>query len=125
MGFLVSPSPTDNVCDVPHRRALGLNGITSHTNHLTDTRHATIGATQYCRLSDSLVHCRPYPVSKEWCPSTHPTRSEEIRERALMLSRSDGALERSIALVELCRDGMLLPLRSAAGHTTKHGHIGT
>lgn len=24
MGFLVSPSPTDNVCDVPYRRALGL-----------------------------------------------------------------------------------------------------
>jgi len=80
MGLLVSPSPADHVCDVPYRRALGLNGITSHTNHLTDTRHATIG---------------------------------------------DGAPERSIALVKLRRDEMLLPLRSAAGHTTKHGHIGT
>jgi DMSO/TMAO reductase YedYZ heme-binding membrane subunit len=74
MGFLVSPSPTDNVCDVPHRRALGLNGITFYTNHLTDTRHATIGATQYCRLTDSLVHCRPYPVSKEWCPLDTPDK---------------------------------------------------
>jgi hypothetical protein len=37
MGFLVSPSPTDNVCDVPHRRALGPNSIISHANLFTDT----------------------------------------------------------------------------------------
>ncbi|KAK7177853.1 hypothetical protein PSPO01_16096 [Paraphaeosphaeria sporulosa] len=61
MGFLVSPSPTDNVCDVPHRRALGLNGITSHTNHLTYTRHATIGATQYSS------HRQPRPLSPLSC----------------------------------------------------------
>ncbi|KAF1922515.1 uncharacterized protein M421DRAFT_355399 [Didymella exigua CBS 183.55] len=36
MGFLASPSPSDKVCNVPHRRALGLNSITSHANHFTD-----------------------------------------------------------------------------------------
>ena len=42
-----------------------------------------------------------------------------------MRSRLDGTHERSIALVELRYDEMLLPLRSAAGHTTEHSHIGT
>lgn len=42
-----------------------------------------------------------------------------------MLSISDSALEQSIALVGLRRDEMLLPLRSAAGYTIKHGYIGT
>ena len=97
-----------------------LNGITSHTNHFTDTRHAIIGATQYYRLTDSLVHCRSYPVSKGVVPFR-----QEIHARALLLSRLDSTLKWSIALVELRHDEMMLPLRSAAGHTTKHGHIGT
>ncbi|KAJ6276467.1 hypothetical protein J3E71DRAFT_357460 [Bipolaris maydis] len=42
MGFLASPSPSDNVCNVPHGRALELNGIISHANYLTDTRHAIV-----------------------------------------------------------------------------------
>jgi hypothetical protein len=42
-----------------------------------------------------------------------------------MLSRLDGTHERSIAPVELRHDEMLLPLRPAAGHTTKHSRIGT
>ena len=42
-----------------------------------------------------------------------------------MLSRLDDSHERSIALVELRYDEMLLPLRSAAGHTTQHSRIGT
>ncbi|KAF2844386.1 hypothetical protein T440DRAFT_327749 [Plenodomus tracheiphilus IPT5] len=37
MGFLASPSPFDNVCDVPHRRALRLNSIIPHANLFTDT----------------------------------------------------------------------------------------
>jgi hypothetical protein len=42
-----------------------------------------------------------------------------------MPSKLGGTHERSIALVDLRRDEMLLPLRLVAGHTTKHGHIGT
>jgi hypothetical protein len=42
-----------------------------------------------------------------------------------MLSKFDNTHERSIDLVELHHDEMLLPLRTAAGHTTQHGHIGT
>jgi hypothetical protein len=68
MGFLVSLSPTDNACDVPHRRAFGLNGITSHANILTDTRHATIiGANTNLQITR-----QPRPLSlhvlREWCP---------------------------------------------------------
>ncbi|KAF5844369.1 hypothetical protein GGP41_004492 [Bipolaris sorokiniana] len=47
MGSLASPSPSDNICKVPHRRAFELNGIISHANHLTDSWHATIGAAIY------------------------------------------------------------------------------
>ncbi|KAH7108873.1 hypothetical protein B0J11DRAFT_602078 [Dendryphion nanum] len=76
------------------------------------------------------INRQPRPLSPPLCrrggvPSTHSTRSEEIRARALMLSRLDGTPQRSICLAELRHDEMLLPLRSAAGHTTKHGHIGT
>jgi hypothetical protein len=67
MGFLVSPSLTDNVYDVPQQRAFGLNGITSHANILTDTRHATIGANTYLRITR-----QPRPLSlhmlREWYP---------------------------------------------------------
>jgi hypothetical protein len=42
-----------------------------------------------------------------------------------MLSRVDGAHERSIGLVKLRHDKMLLPLRSAAGHTTPHSRMET
>ena len=42
-----------------------------------------------------------------------------------MLSRVDDLHERSIAIVELRYNKMLLPLRPVAGHTTHHGHIGT
>jgi hypothetical protein len=64
-------------------------------------------------------------VQGSGAPWTHPTRSEEIRAGALMLSRLDSTPKRSIALVEMLHDEMLLTLRSAAGHTTKYGHIGT
>lgn len=42
-----------------------------------------------------------------------------------MLIRLDDAHEPSIALVELRRDGMLLPLHPVADRTTHHGHVGT
>jgi hypothetical protein len=42
-----------------------------------------------------------------------------------MLSRLNDSHERSIVPLELRRDGMLLPLRPVAGHTTPHGHTGT
>jgi hypothetical protein len=42
-----------------------------------------------------------------------------------MLSRLDGTHKRSIALIELRYDEMLLPQRLVAGHTTKHSRIGT
>jgi hypothetical protein len=42
-----------------------------------------------------------------------------------MLSKLDDTHERSIAPVKLRYDEMLLPLLPVAGHTTKHGHIGT
>jgi hypothetical protein len=67
MGFLVSPSPSDNACNVPHRRALGLNNTTSRANQLTDIWHATIGAYNTYRPSNGLVHSRLHSVSKEWC----------------------------------------------------------
>jgi hypothetical protein len=67
MGFLASLSPTDNVCDVPHRRAFGLNGITSHANILTDTRHATIGANTYLQIIRQPCPLSPH-VLREWCP---------------------------------------------------------
>ena len=41
-----------------------------------------------------------------------------------MFSRLEGVPKRSIALVEQYHDEMLLALRSAAGHTITHGHIG-
>ena len=122
MGFLAGPSPTDNVCNVPHRRVLGPNGIISHANRLTDNPAC------YVRCHNTLrLHRQPRPLSlpcqRSGDPSTHPTRSEEIRGRALMLSRLDGTHERSIALVELRHDKGLLPLRSAAGsHLTPWPH---
>ena len=66
-GLPVSPSPTNNVCNVPHRRALRLNGITSHANILTDTRHATIGANTYLQIIRQPCPLSPH-VLREWCP---------------------------------------------------------
>jgi len=126
MGFLVSPLPTDNVCDVPHRRALGLNSITSRANYLTDTPacyHRCHNILTDHQTASSTV--APTPCRRSGAPSTHPTRSEEIRARALMPSRLNGPHERSIALVELRHDEMSLPLRLVVGHTIQHGHIGT
>ncbi|KAF1924627.1 uncharacterized protein M421DRAFT_278242 [Didymella exigua CBS 183.55] len=69
MGFLASPSSSDNVCNVPHRRALGLNSITSRANHLTDipacyyrchntlTDHQTASSTVAPRV-EGVVHLR-------------------------------------------------------------------
>jgi hypothetical protein len=111
MGFLVSPSPTDNVCDVPHRRTLGLNSIISYANLFTDTRHATIGATTTLTNHQTASSTVAPPFRGSGAPSTQLTRSEEVRARALMLSRLDGTHERSIAPVELRYDEMLLPLR--------------
>jgi hypothetical protein len=48
MGFLSCPLPTDNVCDVPHRRDLGLNSIISYANRFTDTRK---GVRRFSRRS--------------------------------------------------------------------------
>ena len=61
MGFLTSPSPSDNACNVPHRRALGLNNTTSRANQLTDIWHATTGTYNTYRPSDSLVQANPIP----------------------------------------------------------------
>ncbi|KAH8621946.1 hypothetical protein IG631_23341 [Alternaria alternata] len=74
-----------------------------------------------CRSSDSLVYCRPTRLGSG-APSIQPKRSEEIRARALLLSRLNGMHERSIALVELRYDEMLLPQRLVVGHTTKQPH---
>jgi hypothetical protein len=74
MGFLVSPSLSDNVCNVPHRRALGLNSITSHTDHVTDARHAIIGATTYLQIIRQPRPLSPHPLSKEWCPLDTPEK---------------------------------------------------
>ena len=111
--------------DVPHRRALGLNSITSHAYHLTDIRYATISVTIH-----SQIIRQPRPLSPLCVEGVVPlrhnlTRSKEICARALMLSRLDGTHERRIALVELRHDEMLLPLRRVAGHTTQHSRIGT
>ncbi|KAH8621950.1 hypothetical protein IG631_23345 [Alternaria alternata] len=125
MGFLVSLLLTDNVCDVPHRRSLGLNSITSHANPFTDTpacyRRCHNILTDH-QTASSTVALRVEGVVP---PLTQPTRSEVIHARALMLSRLDDSHERSIAPIELRRDELLLPLRLMAGHTTHHGHIGT
>jgi hypothetical protein len=73
MGSLASPSPSDNVCNVPHRRALELNGIISHANYLTDTRHAAIGATTCLQITR-----QPCPLSlhvlKDWSPFDTPDK---------------------------------------------------
>ena len=98
-----------------------------HPSHdrFTDTRHATIDATQYYRSTDSLVHCRPLDVEGSGDPSAQPTRSEEIHVRAVMLSRLEGTIRWSIALVELRHDEVVLAVRWMADHNTKHSHIGT
>ena len=75
MGFLASPSPTDNVCDVPHRRALELNSITSRANYLTDTPacyHRCHNILTDHQTASSTV--APNPVSKEWCPLDTPDK---------------------------------------------------
>jgi hypothetical protein len=74
MGFLVSPSLSDNACNVPHRRALALNSITSRANQLADTRHATIGATTYLQIIRQPRPLSPYLVLKEWCPFDTPDK---------------------------------------------------
>ena len=45
--------------------------------------------------------------------------------RALILGKLNDTYERSIALLKLLHDEMLLPLHSRTGHTTHHGQIGT
>ncbi|KAK7177342.1 hypothetical protein PSPO01_16610 [Paraphaeosphaeria sporulosa] len=76
-GLPDQPTTLDIVCDIPHRRPFGRNDINAHANCLTDTRHATIDATQYT-VTDSLVHCRPH-VEGVVPLSTYPTRSEASR----------------------------------------------
>jgi hypothetical protein len=73
MGFLASLSPSDKVCDVPRRRALGLNSIISHANILTETRHATIGATTYLHIIRQPRLLSPH-VLKEWSPFDTPDK---------------------------------------------------
>jgi len=38
----------DNVCNVPHRRAIEQNSITFYATRIPDAWHATIGAIKYC-----------------------------------------------------------------------------
>ncbi|ENI00823.1 hypothetical protein COCC4DRAFT_149287, partial [Bipolaris maydis ATCC 48331] len=73
MGFLASPSPSDNVCNVPHRRALELNGIISHANYLTDTWYATIGATIHLQITRQPRPLSPH-VLKDWSPFDIPDK---------------------------------------------------
>jgi hypothetical protein len=58
MGFLAGSSTPDNVCNVPYRRAIEQNGITSNATRTPDDRHATIDphntpATRQPRLQSS------------------------------------------------------------------------
>jgi hypothetical protein len=64
-GFSGQPINNRQCLRRPTSTSPRLNSITSYTNHFTDTRHATISATQYYRSTDSLIHCHPL-VSKEW-----------------------------------------------------------
>ncbi|KAL5370783.1 hypothetical protein DPSP01_014668 [Paraphaeosphaeria sporulosa] len=121
VGFPISP-PLDIVCDVPHRRPFGWNDMNAHANRLTDTRHATIDATQYT-VTDSLVHCRPH-VEGLVPLSTYPTRSEASRGSVAWLldprARRSGA-----SLSGSCIAAGALTLPPMAGHNTTHSHIGT
>ncbi|KXS95819.1 hypothetical protein AC579_3731 [Pseudocercospora musae] len=57
----------DNVCNVPHRRALEQNGIVSLANRIPATRHATIDATQDYGHQKALPTVAPKP-----CRETFP-----------------------------------------------------
>jgi hypothetical protein len=74
IGFLASPLSSDNVCNVPHRRALELNGIISYANHLTDARHATISATTYLQITRQPCPLSPH-VLKKWSPFDTPDKA--------------------------------------------------
>lgn len=94
MGFLVSPSPTDKVCDVPHRRALGPNGITSHANLFTDTP----ACYHRCHkiLTDhqtALSTVAPTVASKDWPP--FDAARQGLRRFARELSSSVGLTART------------------------------
>src|SRR3954471_4841806 len=98
-----------------------------HLSHGSLHRHPACYYRCYTILQ---INRQPRPLSTTCVEGsgdspTQLTRSEEIHVRALMLSKLGGTPKRSIALVELCHDDMLLTLSSTASYTTKHGHIGT
>jgi hypothetical protein len=109
MGFLSCPSPTDNVCDVPHRRALRLNSIISHTNRFTDTRYATIGVIQYLQIIRQPRSLSPLPCIEQVAPLRHTRQGLRRFARELSCSvdstvrraahRSRGAAPRRNAIV--------------------------
>ena len=104
MGFPVGPSPTDNVCNVPHRRTINSNGIISRMNRLTDIRHATIGAT-ILQLYRQLCPLSPPARVKGLVPLRHTRKGLRRFMRELSCSVDSTAhTKRSIALVELRHD---------------------
>lgn len=56
---LFSASPTDNVYEVPHRRALGPNSINSRADYLQTPGMLPLVPRNIYRSSDSLLRCRP------------------------------------------------------------------
>lgn len=70
-------------------------GLRTERDHLYANRSPgigtlLIGATKYCRYTDSLAHCRPpQTVGEGLVTPRRMTKPEEIRARALMPSNSE------------------------------------
>ncbi|PVH92263.1 hypothetical protein DM02DRAFT_663111 [Periconia macrospinosa] len=138
-GFKVEPLGEGTVHPPPEKLETELHQHSAHrqptkfaTSHFEEPlTRTTSPLTRITSQTPGILPLAPYntadyqttsstvastPCRRGGSPSTHPTKSEEIRARALILSRLDSAPKRNIAFVELRHDELLLPLRSAAGH---------
>jgi hypothetical protein len=66
-------------------------GLRTERDHLYANRAQGIGtlhvgATKYCRYTDSLAHCRPPTIGEGLVTPHRTTKPEEIRARALLPS---------------------------------------
>ena len=120
MGFLVNPLLIDNICNVPHPRIINSNGINSRVIRLTDIWHATIDATILQAYRQLRPLSPPTPCQRPGPPSIPSRSSEDICERALMLSRLDGAHKAKHRSRGSASREMTPSLRLAVDHTTKH-----
>jgi hypothetical protein len=69
-------------------------GLRTERDHLYANRTPgigtlLIGATKYCKYTDSLAHCRPQTIGEGLVTLNRMTKPEEIRARALMPNNSE------------------------------------